>query len=242
MADCEADACAGAKIGFAASIAAASGSAPHGDRTGLTPAVAPNSASLSSPTPPFPSLSGALPVPPNAQAQLSYLSALLASRKPGYSMPAPLYVDPAVHEADLALLWRRGWLFAGFSCQIPQAGNYFTYEVGDDSIIVIRGDDGAGHNGDGGVGDAASGAKPGVARAFFNSCRHRGSRIVAATETTQHIPKRLVCPYHQVRPGPALQEGLCVPGLVHSRVGASANRASEERPRQTHNLLHDCVR
>lgn len=197
MADCEIDACAGAKNGYAASAAAAGGNAPHStSRTPGLAAVPLASASLSSPTPPFPSLSGGLPIPPNAQAQLSYLSSLLASRKPGYSMPAPLYTDPAVHEADLALLWRRGWLFAGFSCQIPRAGNYFTYEVGDDSIIVIRGDDAAG---EGGEGSAAKDAKAGVARAFFNSCRHRGSRIVAATETTQHIPKRLVCPYHQVR-------------------------------------------
>ena len=194
MADCEIDACAGAKKGYAASAAAAGGNAPHStSRTPGLAAVPLASASLSSPTPPFPSLSGGLRIPPNAQAQLSYLSSLLASRKPGYSMPAPLYTDPAVHEADLALLWRRGWLFAGFSCQIPRAGNYFTYEVGDDSIIVIRGDDAAGEGGEG------TAAKAGVARAFFNSCRHRGSRIVAATETTQHIPKRLVCPYHQVR-------------------------------------------
>jgi hypothetical protein len=45
-----------------------------------------------------------------------------------------------VHMAqDMKKVWQTSWLFAGFTFQIPNTGDYFTYQVGDDSIIVIRG-------------------------------------------------------------------------------------------------------
>lgn len=40
---------------------------------------------------------------------------------------------------DMKKVWQTSWLFAGFTFQIPNTGDYFTYQVGDDSIIVIRG-------------------------------------------------------------------------------------------------------
>jgi len=72
-------------------------------------------------------------------------------------------------------IWRGGWLFAGHSCQIPNPGDYFLYPVEEDSLIIVRGDDGQ-------------------ARALYNVCRHRGSIICEAEEG--HV-KRFICPYHQ---------------------------------------------
>ena len=155
---------------------------------------------------------------PLAQAaSLAHLSSLLASRKAGYSMPASLYLDPLVYEADLSMLWSRGWLFAGSTSQLPKAGDYFTYEIGHDSIIIIRSEDR----------DAkGEGNGEGKIQAFHNSCRHRGSRIVTATQETQHV-KRLVCPYHQWSyerdgtlahardMGPAFDKGANALGEVH---------------------------
>ena len=40
---------------------------------------------------------------------------------------------------DMKKVWQTSWLFAGFTFQIPNTGDYFTYQIGDDSIIVIRG-------------------------------------------------------------------------------------------------------
>src|SRR4030095_15227547 len=100
---------------------------------------------------------------------------LVARRQPGWSLPGEFYSDEEVYHHDVARVWRSGWLFAGHSCEIPKAGDYFTLEVDTDSIIVARGDDGSVYG-------------------LHNVCRHRGSRI--CNEPTGHAT-RLVCPYHQ---------------------------------------------
>jgi Rieske 2Fe-2S family protein len=103
------------------------------------------------------------------------LANLAAEYRPGWSLPGAFYSHDEVYRADLERIWRVGWLFAGHSCEIPKAGDYFTLEVGPDSIAILRGADG-------------------VIRGFHNVCRHRGSLI--CTESAGHA-KKLVCPYHQ---------------------------------------------
>jgi glycine betaine catabolism A len=100
---------------------------------------------------------------------------LIASCRPGWSLPGPFYSDEGIYRADLDRIWRRGWLFAGHTCEIPRPGDYFLVEVDTDSVIVIRSEDGA-------------------IRAMHNVCRHRGSLI--CSEPAGHV-HRLVCPYHQ---------------------------------------------
>ena len=68
----------------------------------------------------------------------------------------------------------RHWLCAGHSSSAPNPGDYFTYEIADESIIIMRGQDGA-------------------LRALVNVCRHRGSRV--CLKPSGHA-KVLVCPYH----------------------------------------------
>lgn len=103
------------------------------------------------------------------------VEALLGKCRPGWSLPREFYFDEEIYRLDLERIWRRGWLFVGHSCEIPNAGDYFTLRVDTDSIIVIRAGDG-------------------VVRAFHNVCRHRGSQLCG--EDHGHA-MRLVCPYHQ---------------------------------------------
>jgi Rieske 2Fe-2S family protein len=103
------------------------------------------------------------------------VAALAAEYRPGWSLPGAFYSGDEIYRADLERIWRAGWLFAGHTCEIPKAGDYFTLEVGPDSIAIVRGADG-------------------VIRGFYNVCRHRGSLI--CTEAAGHA-KKLVCPYHQ---------------------------------------------
>jgi Rieske 2Fe-2S family protein len=100
---------------------------------------------------------------------------LIADRRPGFGLAQEFYTDEQVFRLDLARVFTASWLFAGYGCQIPHPGDYFTFTVGDDSLIVIRDDEGAVH-------------------AHYNTCRHRGSRV--CTEPAGHVGK-LVCPYHQ---------------------------------------------
>lgn len=103
------------------------------------------------------------------------LSSFLAAYRPGWSLPRPFYGHETVYRADLEHIWRKGWLFAGHACEIRNPGDWLTLQVETDSLIVIRGEDGA-------------------VRALHNVCRHRGSQIVAPGRGST---KRLVCPYHQ---------------------------------------------
>src|SRR5687767_14018018 len=65
---------------------------------------------------------------------------LIASRRAGYSLPGEFYSSELVYRAELDRIWRRGWLFAGHSCEIANPGDYFTLSVGADSLIIIRDD------------------------------------------------------------------------------------------------------
>lgn len=100
---------------------------------------------------------------------------LCASRRPGWSLPRPFYMDEAIYRVEMARIFRRGWLFAGHTCQIPETGDYLTYELDGDSILLTRGRDGR-------------------IQALFNVCRHRGARVCSRPSGRAN---RLVCPYHQ---------------------------------------------
>ncbi len=108
-------------------------------------------------------------------AELHHIKATIGLRRPGYGLPRPLYHDELLYRVEMDTIWRSGWLFAGHSCQIPKPGDYFTYEVDGDSVIVVRGNDDQVH-------------------VLFNVCRHRGSIICDAAEG--HV-KRFICLYHQ---------------------------------------------
>ena len=100
---------------------------------------------------------------------------LVLARQPGWSLEQAFYTDDDIFDIDMARIFRTGWLFAGHACQVPKPGDYFTYDIAGDSLIIIRGPDGD-------------------IRALFNVCRHRGSRIC---KNSSGRAVRLVCPYHQ---------------------------------------------
>lgn len=103
------------------------------------------------------------------------LQAALAQHRPGHALPQAFHTSPEIHAHELDAIWRRSWLLAGVSAQAPEPGDFFSFELGDDSLIVARGQDG-------------------VLHALHNTCRHRGMRVCheAAGQA-----KHWVCPYHQ---------------------------------------------
>ena len=46
------------------------------------------------------------------------LDRLLASRSAGYGLPRPFYHDRTLYAHEMNRIFRRGWVFAGHSCQI----------------------------------------------------------------------------------------------------------------------------
>jgi Rieske 2Fe-2S family protein len=97
-------------------------------------------------------------------------------RPPEFSpLPREYYVSREWHERDLERIFRRQWLFAGFTSQIRERGDFCVFELCDDSVIIVRADD-----------DTLS--------AFHNVCRHRGTRL--CSERFGHVKKSIVCEYH----------------------------------------------
>ena len=55
------------------------------------------------------------------------------------------YTSREAMDAEWEGIWTRCWLFAGLVSDLPEAGDYFLYEVGRESIVILRGDDGGVH-------------------------------------------------------------------------------------------------
>jgi phenylpropionate dioxygenase-like ring-hydroxylating dioxygenase large terminal subunit len=88
-------------------------------------------------------------------------------------LPPACYVDPAFYRAELDRIFYRGWHMVGRADRIPSSGDYFTASLGDVPLLIARGQDG-------------------MARAFVNACRHRGTPLAAGTGNTRVF----ACPYH----------------------------------------------
>lgn len=102
------------------------------------------------------------------------LDDLVASHSEGMALPREFYTSRDIYEYDIAAYWNHSWIWVGHESQIQEAGDYFLFDYGPESIIVVR-------------------DKAGGIRAHLNVCRHRGSRV--CTETTGHA-RVFVCPYH----------------------------------------------
>lgn len=89
-------------------------------------------------------------------------------------LPGWVYHDADFFKVEMERLIRPSWQVVCHVSDIEGAGDWRTLEILGESIIVIRGTDGA-------------------VRSFANVCRHRASRLV---DGAQGCAKKLVCPYH----------------------------------------------
>ena len=91
------------------------------------------------------------------------------------TLPGEVYSSEDVLRLEQRGIFAREWLCVGREADIPKAGDWFLKEIAGDSVIVTR--------------DAE-----GVINAFYNVCRHRGSRLL--DEPQGHGLARILCPYH----------------------------------------------
>jgi phenylpropionate dioxygenase-like ring-hydroxylating dioxygenase large terminal subunit len=92
----------------------------------------------------------------------------------GWSLPAWTYGDPDFFAAETQRIFRPAWQIVCHQSDIPCPGDYHILDYLDESVLVIRGEDGA-------------------VRAFANVCRHRGARLL---DGPSGCARKLVCPYH----------------------------------------------
>lgn len=91
------------------------------------------------------------------------------------TMSADVYTDPVRYELERERVLATHWLIAGRSEQIPQAGDWMSYEGHGETIVITRQPDGS-------------------VAAFHNVCLHRGPAIVS--ELSGCGARRFTCPYH----------------------------------------------
>ena len=72
-------------------------------------------------------------------------------------------------------LWSKVWQWACREEHIPEPGDYYVYDVGDRSALIVRTEDNE-------------------IKAYFNSCLHRGTQLKPSN--TSGICKELKCPFH----------------------------------------------
>jgi phenylpropionate dioxygenase-like ring-hydroxylating dioxygenase large terminal subunit len=95
-----------------------------------------------------------------------------------YSVEA--FISPEYAKAEREKLWPKIWQMAGRVEEIRDVGDYITYEIGDDSIIIVC-------------------SAPGKLKAFHNVCPHRGRRLID-TPCDQNracgTKQKFVCGFH----------------------------------------------
>jgi len=74
-------------------------------------------------------------------------------------LPSARYTSEAWAALERERLWSRTWQIACTEDCLPDPGDHWLYEIGDVSIVVVRGDDAR-------------------IRAFLNACPHRGNALV----------------------------------------------------------------
>ena len=53
-------------------------------------------------------------------------------------IPAEAYISAEYVRAERERLWTKVWLQAGRVEEIPQVGNYITFEIAGESIVIVR--------------------------------------------------------------------------------------------------------
>ena len=91
------------------------------------------------------------------------------------SLPGWTYTSEAFFELEKTELILKNWQLVCHISNIPKAGDYFTFEIFNERVFVIRGED---KN----------------VRAFHNFCSHRGTKLI--DETSGTCNKKITCPYH----------------------------------------------
>ena len=91
-----------------------------------------------------------------------------------HALPAWVYNNAELTRLELKRVLLPSWQIVCHINSIPKVGDYATFDLGQESVLVLRDRDGS-------------------IRAFHNVCRHRGARLLDGAGT---CPAAITCPYH----------------------------------------------
>lgn len=99
------------------------------------------------------------------------------------TFPVEAYVSAEYARAERDKLWPKVWQHAGRIEEIPNVGDYLTYDIGEDSVVIVRS------------------ARDAI-RAYHNVCSHRGRRLIDAppgAHSAHGHRQQFVCGFHAWR-------------------------------------------
>jgi phenylpropionate dioxygenase-like ring-hydroxylating dioxygenase large terminal subunit len=85
-----------------------------------------------------------------------------------------VYTDPAIFSAEMRSIFEKTWVYVAHESEVAQPGDYRTSTIGQQPVIVSRGEDHA-------------------IRVFLNVCRHRGNAVCREERGNS---SNFRCPYH----------------------------------------------
>jgi phenylpropionate dioxygenase-like ring-hydroxylating dioxygenase large terminal subunit len=89
------------------------------------------------------------------------------------TLPVWCYTEEAFHRLEVERIFMKAWNFVGRADLMPNSGDYLATDVAGIPVLLVR-------------------DRAGTVRAFANSCRHRGTLLLAGEGNCRAI----VCPYH----------------------------------------------
>lgn len=92
-----------------------------------------------------------------------------------FTLPGAYYTSQAIFAKEQDLLFGGQWVYVGRAEQLPEPGSYLLVNMGHESVIVVRN-------------------RQRQLRAFYNLCRHRGTRM--CTQEHGQFSNSIQCPYH----------------------------------------------
>ena len=91
-----------------------------------------------------------------------------------WTIPAPWYFDTRIEQLERDNVFAANWQVVGRADQVALPGQFFTIDVNQEPLLIVRGEDGK-------------------VRAFYNVCRHHAAAVVPEAAG---CAKQFRCPYH----------------------------------------------
>jgi choline monooxygenase len=91
-----------------------------------------------------------------------------------FTIPAPWYFDKRIEKLERNSVFAANWQVVGRLDQVKEPGQFFTIDVNEEPLVVVRSEDGK-------------------LRAFYNVCRHHAAAVVPEASG---CAKQFRCPYH----------------------------------------------
>jgi len=91
-----------------------------------------------------------------------------------WTIPAPWYFDERIAQLERDSVFAANWQVVGHLDQVQEPGQFFTIDVNNEPLVVVRSDDGK-------------------LRGFYNVCRHHAAAVVPEAHG---CTKKFRCPYH----------------------------------------------